>query len=114
MEKNGTEIKSLQNLFKSKELYQNLIENKGDALFFTQELHIIECNEAAVLMFGFTPNEELSDTLRNEARDFEITTIEQYAGIINSTSMQTFRLLENLLDWSRHQWNRWSPQGIIL
>ena len=52
-----TGIKSIQNLFKSKGLYQILIGNSKDAVFLTEKSQILDCNEAAVLMFGFTSKE---------------------------------------------------------
>jgi len=45
----------------------------------------------------------LSEIIKLEARHLDIATIEQYAGIIYSTSNNTFKLLENLLDWARIQ-----------
>ena len=45
----------------------------------------------------------LSEILKNDAKNLDIEIIEQYAGIIHSTSKNTFRLLENLLDWARLQ-----------
>lgn len=45
----------------------------------------------------------LSDIIRNDARHMDIGTIEQYVGVIYSTSKNTYRLLENLLEWSRLQ-----------
>jgi PAS domain S-box-containing protein len=44
-----------------------------------------------------------SEMLKNEARDLDINSIEQYAGIINSSAQHTFELLINLLDWARMQ-----------
>jgi PAS domain S-box-containing protein len=44
-----------------------------------------------------------SDLLKDEARDMDIDSIVAYANIINSTAKQTFKLLENLLDWARLQ-----------
>lgn len=41
-----------------------------------------------------------SEILKDEARDLDIDTIISYAEIINSTAKQTFRLLENLLEWA--------------
>ena len=58
MEEKDTEMNCIQNLFKSKELYQILIENSRDAIFLTEKSQIVDCNEAAVLMFGFTSKEE--------------------------------------------------------
>ena len=45
----------------------------------------------------------LSEIIKTEGRHLDIATIEQYAGIIHSTSNNTFKLLENLLDWARMQ-----------
>jgi signal transduction histidine kinase len=57
-----------------------------------------------------------SEILKDEARNLDIETIEQYAGIINSTSKNTFRLLENLLDWARIQQSQilFRPVPVIL
>ncbi|MDP3916465.1 MAG: PAS domain-containing sensor histidine kinase [Bacteroidota bacterium] len=57
-----------------------------------------------------------SEILKDEARNLDIETIEQYAGIINSTSKNTFRLLENLLDWARIQQSQilFRPGSVIL
>ena len=44
-----------------------------------------------------------SEILKDEARNLDISSIENYADIINSTAKQTFKLLENLLDWARMQ-----------
>jgi PAS domain S-box-containing protein len=58
----------------------------------------------------------LSEILKDDAKNLDIATIEQYSGIIHSTSTNTFRLLENLLDWARVQQSRikFSPEPIIL
>ncbi|HEX7583135.1 MAG TPA: PAS domain-containing sensor histidine kinase, partial [Prolixibacteraceae bacterium] len=44
-----------------------------------------------------------SEILKDEAKHLDIETIEQYAEILYSTSKNTYRLLENLLDWARVQ-----------
>lgn len=51
-------MKGIQNLFKSKELYQILVESRKDAVFFTENLLIVECNNAAVSLFGVSSKEE--------------------------------------------------------
>jgi len=58
----------------------------------------------------------LSEIIKNDARYLDIATIEQYAGIIHSTSNNTFRLLENLLDWARIQQSQmpFQPVSIVL
>lgn len=44
-----------------------------------------------------------SEMLKEEARYTDISTIENYASIINSTARNTFQLLENLLAWANSQ-----------
>lgn len=44
-----------------------------------------------------------SEILKDEARNLDIASIEDYADILNSTAKQAFKLLENLLDWARMQ-----------
>lgn len=58
----------------------------------------------------------LSEILKEEAKHLDIATIEQYSGIIHSTSKNTFRLLENLLDWARIQRSQISfhPAPVLL
>ena len=58
----------------------------------------------------------LSGIIKNEAKNLDITTIEQYAEVIHSTSSQTYRLLENLLDWARIQQSQitFRPVSIVL
>ena len=45
----------------------------------------------------------LSEELMDNIQNFEVETVRQVAEGINSTSKQTFILLENLLEWSRMQ-----------
>lgn len=58
----------------------------------------------------------LSEIIKNEAAELDAANIEQYAGAIYSTSLQTFRLLENLLDWARIQQSQmiFRPVSIVL
>jgi PAS domain S-box-containing protein len=58
----------------------------------------------------------LSEIIKSEARHLDIETIEQYAQAIYSTSQQTFKLLENLLDWARIQQSQmiFRPIPIVL
>jgi signal transduction histidine kinase len=57
-----------------------------------------------------------SEILKDEARDLDIDSIVEYAGIINSSVLHTFGLLENLLNWARMQQGRipFEPQKILL
>jgi len=58
----------------------------------------------------------LSEIIKNDARHLDIATIEQYASVINSTSNNTYKLLENLLDWARIQQSQmpFQPVSLIL
>jgi len=57
-----------------------------------------------------------SNILKEEARDLDVSTIEQYAGLINSASQQILNLLENLLEWARMQQDQipFNPTFIVL
>ena len=57
-----------------------------------------------------------SEVLKNDARNIDITAIENYASIIHDSATQTLRLLENLLDWARMQQGSFafSPRMIVL
>ena len=44
-----------------------------------------------------------SNTLKKEGRDLDIDSILKYAEVINTSAQNTYRLLENLLDWARMQ-----------
>lgn len=57
-----------------------------------------------------------SKILREEARDLDVSTIEQYAGMINSSSHQVLSLLENLLEWAKVQQGQipFNPTAIVL
>jgi PAS domain S-box-containing protein len=56
-----------------------------------------------------------SELLKDEARDLDIDSIVEYAGIIHASVKHTFVLLENLLDWARMQQGRipFEPQEIL-
>lgn len=56
----------------------------------------------------------MSEIIKNDAKHLDIAAIEQYAGIIHSTSNNTFRLLENLLDWARIQQSQMPFQPVSL
>ena len=57
-----------------------------------------------------------SEILKDEAKHLDIETIEQYAEVLHSTAKNTYRLLENLLDWARVQQSGmpFRPGSIIL
>ena len=58
----------------------------------------------------------LSDIIKNEAGELEVSAISQYSSIINSTAINTYRLLENLLDWARIQQSQmpFHPVSLVL
>src|SRR5690606_19002950 len=59
MKEEDTGMINIRDLFKSNELYHILIGNSRDAIFFAENSLVVDCNEAAVLMFGVTSKEEL-------------------------------------------------------
>jgi two-component system, sensor histidine kinase and response regulator len=44
-----------------------------------------------------------SNILKEEAQEMDLPTIQEYAGMINRSALQVFRLLDNLLSWARIQ-----------
>lgn len=58
----------------------------------------------------------LSELIKKEARFMDVETIEQFAGVIHSTSANTFKLLENLLEWASLQQSNivFRPESVIL
>jgi PAS domain S-box-containing protein len=57
-----------------------------------------------------------SEILKDEARQLHIETIQEYAGLIYTTSKNTYHLLEDLLDWARIQQSHmpFQPDTIFL
>jgi signal transduction histidine kinase len=45
----------------------------------------------------------LSEIMKEEIKSSDTSTLEGYAGMINSSAVQTMRLLENLLEWANSQ-----------
>lgn len=58
----------------------------------------------------------LSELIKKEARFMDVENIEQFAGVIHSTSANTFKLLENLLEWASIQQSKiaFQPESLIL
>lgn len=96
---------ALEIKLKSEEL-QKLNSQKDK--FFSIIAHDLKSPFSAILGF--------SGMLKREAPNLEIDSIVKYADVINSSSQQTFRLLENLLDWARMQQDivPFEPKAIIL
>jgi len=59
MELEDTDRNYIESLFSSKKLYQILIENADVAIFFAEASKIIDCNQAAVKIFGYHSKNEL-------------------------------------------------------
>ena len=76
--------------------------------FFSIIAHDLKSPFNAILGF--------SEMLKDEARDLDIDSIVQYAGIINSSALHAFELLENLLEWARMQQGRipFEPVTLLL
>ena len=45
----------------------------------------------------------ISEILKEEIKSGDAATMENYAGLINTSAVQTYRLLENLLEWANSQ-----------
>ena len=58
----------------------------------------------------------LSELIKNEARFMDVESIVQFAGVIHSTSANTFKLLENLLEWASIQQSNIAlrPESVLL
>ena len=49
----------IEGLFKSKELYRILFEDAGEAIIFASDTKIIDCNIAALTLFGFQTKSDI-------------------------------------------------------
>jgi signal transduction histidine kinase/ligand-binding sensor domain-containing protein len=58
----------------------------------------------------------ISEILKEEIRSGDTATMENYAGMLNTSAVQTFRLLENLLEWANSQRGKisFTPEQINL
>ncbi len=86
------------------------IKSESQLLKYSEELQKLNATKdkffsiiAHDLKSPFNSISGLSEIIKNDAKELEIATIQQYAGIINSTSDNTYRLLENLLEWAQVQ-----------
>ena len=61
MDKEDEGIGIIEGLFKSKELYRILFKNAGEAIVFISETRIIDCNIAALALFGFRFKSDLTE-----------------------------------------------------
>lgn len=95
-----TELKQIE--LKLNKNQQSLIElNNTKDKFFSIIAHDLKSPFNGILGF--------SDILENEYDDLDDETRLEYIKIINTSSKNTFKLLENLLEWSRLQQN-----GIVI
>lgn len=67
MEKNDNHVGETENFFGSKQLYLNLFENSGEAIFFIANSKVVDCNVSARNLFGFGAK---SDILGYDIFDF--------------------------------------------
>jgi signal transduction histidine kinase/ligand-binding sensor domain-containing protein len=58
----------------------------------------------------------ISEILKEEIRSRDTETLEKYAGMLNTSAVQTYRLLENLLEWANSQRGKisFTPEQINL
>jgi len=93
---------------KIREINENLLElNATKDKLFSIIAHDLKSPFNAILGF--------SSILTQEARTLDIEEIENYASIINVSADQTYKLLENLLDWARMQQGKivFNPKSLI-
>jgi len=83
---------------------QNAIKDK----FFSIIAHDLKSPFNSILGF--------SDILKEEVKQLDTSTIEDYASMINTSAHQTYNLLEELLNWSRLQQGQmpFNPTNIVL
>lgn len=105
---------------------QNITERKRiEEILAKSEAQLRELNATKDKFFSiiahdlkspFTNILGFSEILQKEARNLDINSIVAFADTINSTTRQTFNLLENLLDWARLQQNgfHFEPRNILL
>ncbi len=81
--------------------------NATKDIFFSIIAHDLKSPFNSILGF--------SELLKDEARDLDIDSIVEYAGIIHASARHTFGLLENLLEWARMQQGRipYEPHEIL-
>jgi PAS domain S-box-containing protein len=58
----------------------------------------------------------ITNLMKEESKRLDLHTLHQYANMINSSAVQTYRLLENLLNWARIQQGKitFTPSNILL
>jgi signal transduction histidine kinase/ligand-binding sensor domain-containing protein len=87
------------------------LQNKNDALE-ERRAHIEYLNASKDKFFSIIAHDlknpfqtiiGFSEMLKAEMRAGDIETSESYAGLINTSAVQTMRLLENLLEWANSQ-----------
>jgi signal transduction histidine kinase/ligand-binding sensor domain-containing protein len=120
-EKNDTLIKQAEELNKSNTLLeerQNQIENQSEELMSQKEAllemnnKLYELNASKDKFFSIIAHDlknpfntilGLSELLKDEIKSGNLETIDEYSGMIYSSTVQTLRLLENLLEWANSQ-----------
>lgn len=108
---------------------QNIIQRKNDQL---QQLNksleennksLDDLNKTKDKFFGIIAHDlknpfnsliGLSDLLVKNVSDYSLEEIKQYSQYINTTTSQTYKLLQNLLDWSNLQTGKLNPNPVKL
>ncbi|MFA9391707.1 MAG: ATP-binding protein [Prolixibacteraceae bacterium] len=91
-------ISTINDLSKQKKLEENLKSiNATKDKFYSIIAHDLKA--------PFNTLIGLSEVLKNDTKELDTATIIHYANHINDTANQTYRLLENLLEWARMQQN---------
>ena len=88
----------VESLFKSTELYRILFENASEPILFTSNIRIIDCNLAALTLFGFTVKQELMGLflfdLGPEKQDDGIPSSDKFQELVSSLKSVTNRKFE--------------------
>ncbi|HLN72246.1 MAG TPA: PAS domain S-box protein [Prolixibacteraceae bacterium] len=106
--------------------FRNVTEHKqAEAALRASEARLREMNSTKDKFFSIISHDlkspfygliGLSDMLKNEAYSLDRLTVAEFADLINSTIVQSYNLLENLLEWARTQENKiaFIPSTLLL
>lgn len=118
------QIEALQLAEDKKELAKEIeIRVETEKALMKSEVNLKKANNAKDRYFSILAHDLINPfntiigfgrLLKENIKKYDINKIEEFIDIINKTSDRTFRLLENLLDWSRSQTNtiEYKPQRV--